>query len=156
MEEIIALLIPIAICAVMPIMIVWLNLRTRNRTVDKKAEVLIKAIENGADIDPNLLVEPEKPSKRQNLLKMRLLARLQLGVIASLAGVSALTIYLFKAAGIWSLYVSVVFLAVGIGTLTAYFVGKSYLAPEIAAEEKKTAEMSVETTERAGNDEPEK
>lgn len=150
MEEIIALLIPIAICAVMPIMIVWLQLRSKNRTIDKKAEVLMKAIENGADVDPALLVDSEKPSKRQDLLKTRLLARLQLGIIASVAGLSALVIYLFKAAGIWTLYVSVVLLAVGIGTLAAYFVGRSYLAPEIAAEEKKAAEASAET---AGNGE---
>lgn len=38
---------PIFICAVMPVMIVWLVMRTKQKQTDKMAEIILKAIESG-------------------------------------------------------------------------------------------------------------
>ena len=48
MEEI---LIPIGICVVLPVMIVWLINRTRQNETNRKTEIMLKAIESGATID---------------------------------------------------------------------------------------------------------
>ncbi len=143
MENIIALFIPIGICVVLPVLVVWLKLRSKNLAIDKKAAVLMKAIENGMEVDTNLLLEETDSPKRKQFIKTGLLAKLQLGVIASVAGISVLVVYLCKVAGVWALYTSLALVAIGIGTLVAYFVGIRYLSPEISAEEKK----AVETTD---------
>ena len=139
MEGIVALCMLTGICVVLPILVVCLNLRSKNLAIDKKAAVLMKAIENGMEVDPNLLLEEAKSPKRKRFTKTRLLAKLQLGVIASVAGISVLVVYLCKVAGVWALYASLALVAIGIGTLVAYFVGIRYLAPEIAVEEKAAA-----------------
>ena len=53
MESIIAVLIPIFICVVLPVLIVWIVFRATMNNDNKRAEVLIKAIEanNGIDAD---------------------------------------------------------------------------------------------------------
>ena len=45
-------LIPISICVVLPLIIIALVLRNRRHEVDKKTELMMKAIENGATLDP--------------------------------------------------------------------------------------------------------
>ena len=57
MEEILALSIPIFICVVLPVMVVWLVTRANTRRTEKKMDVLMKAIENGTEIDPDMLVD---------------------------------------------------------------------------------------------------
>lgn len=47
MEDI---LLPIFICVVLPVMIVWLVTRAKQNETNKKAEIMLKAIENGACI----------------------------------------------------------------------------------------------------------
>ena len=50
-------LIPIGICVVLPVMIVWLVMRSRQHDMDKKTEVMLKAIE--AEGKKALIVMPE-------------------------------------------------------------------------------------------------
>ena len=45
-------LIPISICVVLPLIIIALVLRNRRHEVDKKTELMMKAVENGATLDP--------------------------------------------------------------------------------------------------------
>ena len=45
MEEI---LIPISVCVVLPVMVVWLVNRTRQNEINRKADIMLKAIESGA------------------------------------------------------------------------------------------------------------
>ena len=47
------LLIPLGICVVLPVMIVWLVNRTRQNETNRKTEIMLKAIEAGATIDAN-------------------------------------------------------------------------------------------------------
>ena len=83
MEDI---LIPIAVCVVLPVMIVWLVTRSKNQIVNRKMDVLIKAIENGQDIDPELLSDAAGHDAKKRSVKMRLLRQLCWGVILVIAG----------------------------------------------------------------------
>ena len=50
------IIVPIGICVVLPVMLVWLVTRVRRNEIDKKTEVMLKAIESGATIDSDLFM----------------------------------------------------------------------------------------------------
>ena len=62
----------IGICVVLPIVIVWLINRRRTNETNRRAEILLKAIDAGSTVDLNLFQEPQK----QRSIKEKLLDRL--------------------------------------------------------------------------------
>lgn len=138
MDAIITLLTPICICVVLPIMIVWLGTRSSVKKNEQKMNVLMKAIENGVDIDPALLVNETKSSVST---KIQLMKKLTAGVICSIIGIAVMVCTQLEAfdgvAGLEMLYIiGGALIAVGVANIVAFFVGRRYLAPEIEAEEK--------------------
>ena len=67
------ILIPIGICVVLPIVVVWLNTRKAQNETNKKTEIMLKAIEAGATIDTDLFKNQQAPAKT---IKEKLLSRL--------------------------------------------------------------------------------
>ena len=124
---------------VLPVMLVWLVTRVRRNEIDKKAEVMIKAIESGATIDSDLFKEAPKMRKST---KERLLNRLVCGCAASIigAGLTAFGIVPWMTLGNDTyaplLICGGISLAVGIALFIGFFVGRKMLAKEIEAEEK--------------------
>lgn len=139
MEDI---LIPLGVCVVMPVMIVWLVFRSRNRMVDKKMEVLMKAIENGQDIDPELFADDAASRHRPANIKMRLLKQLCWGVIMFLAGAGILIGTMYTADNVSMFIVGGILVACGVALLVTFAVGKKWLEPEIMAEEKGAVDKS--------------
>ena len=120
-------------------MVVWLVTRARLKKNEQKMAVLVKAIENGVDIDPALLVSETEGGRNT---KMKLVRKLTTGVICAIIGLAVLICTQLDAfegvAGIEMLYIiGGVLIAVGAAYILAFFVGRKYLAPEIEAEEKK-------------------
>lgn len=135
MEEILALSIPIFICVVLPVMVVWLVTRANTRRTEKKMDVLMKAIENGTEIDPDMLVDINGGKST----KMKLVDKLGSGVMLTLMGLVFILLAAFNVLSFaaWGYYAGIPILAVGIGTLVSYFFGVKFLKPEIEAEEHK-------------------
>ena len=52
-----SIIVPIGICVVLPVMLVWLVTRVRRNEIDKKAEVMIKAIQSGVTNDSDVYKE---------------------------------------------------------------------------------------------------
>ena len=132
-------LLPIFVMVVLPVMVVWLVTRARLKKNEQKMAVLVKAIENGVDIDPALLVSETEGGRNT---KMKLVRKLTTGVICAIIGLAVLICTQLDAfegvAGIEMLYIiDSVLIAVGAAYILAFFVGRKYLAPEIEAEEKK-------------------
>ena len=132
-------LLPIFVVVVLPVMVVWLVTRARLKKNEQKMAVLVKAIENGVDIDPALLVSETEGGCNT---KMKLVRKLTTGVICAIIGLAVLICTQLDAfdgvAGIEMLYIiGGVLIAVGAAYILAFFVGRKYLAPEIEAEEKK-------------------
>lgn len=136
------ILIPIAVCVVLPVMIVWLVTRSRQNETNKKTEVMLKAIEAGAPIDANLFQDSVRKRKS---VKERLLNRLMMACIASLTGIFVISVGLVK----WFVYGNVdghqilsgilaggIILAVGLALFIVFFVGRKMLATEMEAEAK--------------------
>lgn len=137
------ILIPLGICVVLPVMIVWLVTRARQNETNKKTEIMLKAIEAGATLDANLFKDAHK---KQKSTKERLLNRLVWGCATSLLGVALATLGIVLWVN-WNgttsndsfvvpLIFAGIFLAIGIALFTGFFVGRKMLAKEMEAEAK--------------------
>lgn len=133
------ILVPIFICVVLPVTIVWLITRARQNETNRKTEVMLKAIEAGATVDANLF----KTSKDSLTIKERLLKRLTGGCIFSLMGVVFTIIGLVNRnmaldndAFTIPVLFGGIFFAIGVAHLVVFYVGRKMLAKEMEAEEK--------------------
>ena len=142
MEELFRILVPIAICCVLPIMLVWFSVRKKMNETNQRTQIVLAALEKNPGMDIEELMK--KISHKPMLLKEKLLTKLLWGCLTTLLGIGLIGL------GAWLGYVggggtddpfaSVCFgliaLGVGIAFLINYFVGKKMLAKEIEAEEK--------------------
>ena len=143
MEEI---LVPIAICVVLPVMIVWLINRTRQNETNRKTEIMLKAIESGATIDADFF-KAQQEQKGPRTIKERLLRRLTGGCVFTLMGVAFALIGLVNRSMMTDIHMSNdaftmpcilggIFFSIGVALLIVFFVGKKMLAKEMEAEAK--------------------
>ena len=143
MEEILE---SIAICVVLPVMIVWLINRTRQNEINRKTEIMLKAIESGATIDADFF-KAQQEQKGPRTIKERLLRRLTGGCVFTLMGVAFALIGLVNRSMMTDMHMSNdaftipcilggIFFSIGVALLIVFFVGKKMLAKEMEAEAK--------------------
>ena len=143
MEEI---LVPLGICLVLPVMIVWLVMRNRQNETNRKTEIMLKAIEAGATIDVEFF---KSHQKGQKTIKERLLGRLTGASIMTMLGVALLAVAIVfgnsYAPDGWNFNTSPapvfaviggILLAIGLALFAVFFAGKKMLAKEMEAEAK--------------------
>ncbi|MDE5983350.1 MAG: hypothetical protein K2G92_09630 [Duncaniella sp.] len=123
--EFVAILVPLGLGLVLPVMIVWLATRTHINSDNKKAEVLIEAIKSGHVPDTETLAEVLTKSSKtpRQILESRLLR----GCVSTLAGIAlaVLTVILTECDEDLSFMMVLgagILLSVGIGNLIVYFV----------------------------------
>ena len=137
--------IPVFICVVLPVVVVWLVTRAKQNETNRKAEIMLKAIEAGVPVDMEQFKSAKK--KAPVSIKQDLLEKLNGACITGLMGIGFLTLGILRVVitdfgrntllnKFW-LPAGCVLLAVGIGLFISYFVGKKLLAKEIEAEERK-------------------
>jgi len=141
MEQLDAILVPIALGCVLPIVVVWLIVRRRMNETNSRTQIALAAIEKNPDMDIEELLK--KVSRNGKLLKEKLLTKLLWGTLSSLLGIGLIGL------GAWLGYVGgggvddpmaaacfgLIALGVGIAFLINYFIGKRMLAKEIEAEQ---------------------
>lgn len=137
--------VPVFICVILPVVVVWLVTRAKQNETNRKADIMLKAIEAGVPVDMEQFKSAKK--KAPVSIKQELLDKLNGACITSLMGIGFLTLGVLRIVitdfgrntllnKFW-LPAGCVLLAVGIGLFISYFVGKKLLAKEIEAEEKK-------------------
>ena len=137
--------VPVFICVILPVVVVWLVTRAKQNETNRKAEIMLKAIEAGVPVDMEQFKSAKK--KAPVSIKQELLDKLNGACITSLMGIGFLILGILRVVitdfgrntllnKFW-LPAGCVLLAVGIGLFISYFVGKKLLAKEIEAEEKK-------------------
>lgn len=131
-----SILIPIFVCVVLPVSIVFIVFFYLNKISANKMNLLSKAIENGVDIDSKALIDAlETRKKSSKTVKADLINKLICGIILLVCGVFFLGMAVF---GRFDIYgkgvIGIVCLAGGLGLFVSYFVGKKMLQPEIEAE----------------------
>ena len=134
--DIVNALIPITVSGVMPIAITALLARAYAKKSEHKMNVMIKAIENGADIDQNALMGIKSKVKST---RMELVNRLGSGVGFTVMGLMFVLSAVFGLSSFpsWGYYPGFPLLAVGIGLLVSFFYGKVYLKSQIEKEDKR-------------------
>ncbi|MBR0334971.1 MAG: hypothetical protein IIX13_08565 [Bacteroidales bacterium] len=143
------ILVPMGICVVLPIMIVWLITRKQQNETNRKTEIMLKAIETGQKIDSEFFSIQKKASKS---IKERLWDRL---VIAWMTTIFAITHAIFGT----SIYIGdlkldrslfdCIFLAIGISFFISYYVGKKIFKKEMEAEAESEAQAGSEAEAEA-------
>lgn len=129
-------LIPISVSCVMPIAIVGLIARVRTKKSEHKMNVMIKAIENGAEVDPSVLLAVKSKTRTT---RTDLVGRLGTGVGLTLMGLFFILAAAFGLASFpeWGYYPGLPLLAAGIGFLVSFFFGIKFLKTQIESEENK-------------------
>lgn len=133
-------LVPIAICVVLPIAIVWMTTRARIKRDNLRKEIILAAMEKNSDIDIEEMTK--KLNRPKKLLKEKLIMRLLCGSMFVGFGILtyvALAVYMCIFGQDTNMFIGLSFvavpsLAVGIAFLINFFVGKNMLAKEMEAE----------------------
>jgi hypothetical protein len=147
MDAITMIVLCMGICVALPVLVVWIIGRVRQNDTNRRAEVMLKAIENGQSIDPELFATPRK----KQTIKQDLLDKFSGACITTLMGTAFLVAgLLYVSHPAWRAFLTpsmmiiagVIMLAVGIGLFVSFYYGKKMLAREIEAEERKLTEES--------------
>lgn len=137
-DDFINLILPICICVVLPITIIWLYMRNRKDENEKRTKIVMAAIEKNGEIDvQEFFKNLNKPRKTvREKLAMQLHWEVLLGSIFTIFG-----LVVFIALGVMSLVGGLVdqsviamscclgipTLALGAGLLIAYFSGRKMM-----------------------------
>ena len=128
-------LIPISIFVVLPIVIIYLIMKNRRHEVDKKTELMMKAVEKGATLDPAFFQQAnccKEKTVKDKLMGWLLAACITAG-IGLLACITVLAIFI----PIWSdvlndpgvflliLVSCAILIAIGIAFFIVYLIGKN-------------------------------
>ena len=129
------ILVPIGVAVVLPIAIVAIVFRSALASERNRKEIVLAALEKNPDIDVEQLMKNLK--KSEELIKEKLLARLERGCLCCLMGMAFLVLYFFLGVQGEDLIVVVgaALIAIGIAFLVSYFVGRRMLAKEMEAEQ---------------------
>ena len=141
--EHLSFLVPIAVCCVLPIMVVWLTVRRKMNETNQRTQIVLAAIEKNPEMDIEELMK--KISLNGKLLKEKLLTKLLWGCLTTLLGLGLIGFGIFLGENqlggtddpLTAICFGSISLGVGIAFLVNYFVGKKMLAKEIEAEEKR-------------------
>ena len=147
MENLGAILVPIACGCVLPIMLVWFGIREKMNAANQRTKIVLAAIEKNPEMDIEELMK--KMSRNGKLLKEKLLTKLLWGCLSTLLGIGLISFGIYLSANhlggtddpMTAVCFGLIALGVGIAFLVNYFVGKKMLAKEIEAEEKSVTEQ---------------
>ena len=134
--DIVNALIPITVSGVMPIAITALIARAYAKRSEHRMNVMIKAIENGAELDQNAIMGLKSKVKST---RMELVNRLGSGVVFTIMGLMFVLSAAFGLSSFpsWGYYPGFPLLAVGIGLLVSFFYGRVYLKSQKEEEDKR-------------------
>ena len=134
--DIVNALIPITVSGVMPIAITALIARAYAKRSEHRMNVMIKAIENGAELDQNAIMGLKSKVKST---RKELVNRLGSGVVFTIMGLMFVLSAAFGLSSFpsWGYYPGFPLLAVGIGLLVSFFYGRMYLKSQIEEEDKR-------------------
>ena len=129
-------LIPIVVSGIMPIDVVALIAWAYAKRSEHRMNVMIKAIENGAEIDQSVLMGLKS---KANSTRKELVSRLGSGVAFTLMGLMFVLSAAFGLSSFpsWGYYPGFPLLAAGIGLLVSFLYGRKYLKSQIEAEDKR-------------------
>lgn len=130
-------LVPIFICVILPCFIVWVSMNGKKHELDKKTELALKAIENGAEVDPNFFSNIKSSTKG---FKEKVFSYMKTGIILSSIGILFLLMgfimrEMVQDAIVGFYSIAAVFIVLGNAFFLIYLIAKKKFSAEIAKEE---------------------
>lgn len=137
----------------LPILAIYFGTKVEREKNENKTQVMLKAVENGQKVDPQMFAEPSKATKN---IKMSLLGKLKAGMLWSMIGIggiitNALCIDQGKDISVILYILSVAAFAVGAANVIFYGVGQKQLKAEMEAELKKAEAEAEKAKKEAGS-----
>lgn len=140
MEELVTIMVPLGICMVLPLGITALIVWEKRSKDNNRKEILLSALEKNPNVDIEELLKKFNPPTE--LIKEKLLKKLLWGMIFLFAGIGLIvTAIVAGLSGGWTsdtIYGMAAWgaaaLAVGIGLLANYNIGRKMLDKEMEAE----------------------
>lgn len=135
------IIVVLAVCVVLPIMIVWLTNRRKSHEIDKQTEILMAMMEKHPDLDPaDVMKKLNVSSKSHKTTKQKLLENVFNGGMMLLMGLAILIPHLcgivFFGNKENGLFIGGMMVAMGMAYLIYYLVSKKNLQGDIETEEK--------------------
>ena len=145
LNNLVQVLVPIAIGCVLPALIVWFYSRRKMNDENNRTQIIMALIEKNPNLDIEETLKKFAPTqKKPKLLKEKMLSKLHWGIITLILGIGLVIfdIYLSFIGGAPGALIGVlgcpaaILIAIGIALLLNYNVGKKMLADEMEAEQK--------------------
>lgn len=121
--------IPIAICFLLPVLVVAIVFAFKSYEVRKKTELLAKALEHGENVDTEKLIK--SLSHKEKSVRQKLYGKMTSGLVLSFIGIYLIAIGCSDIALDDFILFGYIFLALGLAFVASFFFGKYYLAKEI-------------------------
>ena len=121
--------IPIAICFLLPVLVVAIVFAFKSYEVRKKTELLAKALEHGENVDTEKLIK--SLSHKEKSVRRKLYGKMTSGLVLSFIGISLISIGCSDISLDDFILFGYIFLALGLAFVASFFFGKYYLAKEI-------------------------
>lgn len=141
-------LLPIVMGCTLFVLVIWMIIRNKKNETNKRAEVVLAAIEKNPNIDVEELLKKMAPKRKS--LREKQANKLQWGIILSLVGIVfvGLGSFLGYQGGsdaddpVVASVFGFIFLAVGIAFFINYSITKKMLAKELEAEERELTKQA--------------
>lgn len=150
-DDLSEILVPIGICVVLPVMVVWLWTRIKTHEANSRTKIILAALEKGKDADLEPIIMQLAPEKKGNSVKWRIVRDLRIGSILLALGLAMLVVSGMNMAcsnlGFQSDSVQIpglfglILTFIGAAFLVVYFTSRRFMDKEIAHEE---SHMEVE------------
>jgi len=128
------IIVPIFVCFALPVGMVFFVMWARRNETNRKAEVALKAIENGVQINPDFF--NGKTAKTPKSVKQKVFGNLKTGLILAGLGVACILPSLLADGFLKNFgFVSAALLFLGIAFIIYFFIAKKHFSKEIEAEE---------------------
>ena len=132
MKELVALLVPLGVCVVLPVLIVWLVTRSRINAQNRHTEVMIEALKSNSLEAAEAISAMLKKTEKTPL--ERLMVKFGWGSVLTLIGIGLIVICCIMSSDPnfadevnEMLIVTICLLGVGIGMLITFFVQKKMM-----------------------------
>ncbi len=157
-EVLVSVLVPLGICVVLPVVIVWLVQKGKAHETNKRTEIVLAAINANKDINVEDFLKKLEPPRSS--VKERLLKKLNSGLVCLAIGVGLTGYALYcdcnydgGSRGFEFFYIGGALMTlIGIAMLITYFYSKRMLAKELEAE----GNAALEAEPKRLESEPEK
>lgn len=138
------ILVPLGVCVVLPVLVVWLVTQKKKNETNRRAEILLAAIEKKPETDIREFLEQLnlQQNSQKKSLKMRLMDKLKVACVCTALGVGIFGTSLWRDVeggalrdNLSFLYLSgIILLMVGIAHFIIYFMSKRMWRKELEKE----------------------